>query len=366
MRVLVSYLRLKSPAGTEVYALTVAEQLERLGHDAVLVTWVEGPMSERARARGLRVLAPEAVGPGTADVIVASDAATLLTLAGAVPEAARIMVMHSTEQTAQTPPQLPGACQAVVVMNGRMHRRAEALAVSTRIARLRQPVDLERFRLLPLPRYPLRRAALFGHIAGGAYPGAFAAACRSASLEPHAIGLQGGAATTEPERALADVDVVLGIGRCVLEGAAARRPVYVAGPAGVDGWLRPDMFAELEEDGFTGQATAHASDVVATELAAPPPPAEVQAIYEHVTRQHDARLHAQQLVELARELDAPPGPDRTAYDEISRLVRSELGARERADAAERRGRARVAQQIYGNGRLRRLGRAVRRRGRRAT
>ena len=345
MRVLVSYLRLKHPGGTEVYALTVAEQLERLGHDATLVTWLEGAMSERARARGLRVIAPDAVNPGTAEVIVASDAATLLTLAERDPTAVRIMAMHSVEYNAQTPPQLPDACQAVVVMSDRVQRRAEALAITPRVVRLRHPIDLDRYRLLPWPQRPPRRAAIFGHIAGGARPDAFAAACRSAGLEPSVVGLPGGTATTEPEQAIGQVDVVVGIGRCALEGATARRPVYVAGPAGVDGWLRPELYTTLERDGFSGQAITRTDGMLPEELADPPSPDEVQVLYEQVTRGHDARVHAEELIALARELGAPPGPVRGPVDEISRLVRLELNARERANAAERRGRRRVAYMV---------------------
>ena len=345
MRVLVSYLRLKHPGGTEVYALTVAEQLERLGHDAILVTWAEGAMSERARARGLRVIAPDAVKPGTAEVILASDAATMLSLAGCVPTAVRIMVMHSVEYVAQTPPQVPDACQAVVVLSDRLRRRAEALAITPRVVRLRHPVDLDRYRLLPRPQRPPRRVAIFGHIAGGARPDSFAAACRSAGLEPIAVGRSGGTATTEPEQAIGQVDLVVGIGRCALEGATARRPVYVAGPAGVDGWLRPELYTTLERDGFSGQAITRTDGMLPEELADPPSPDEVQALYEQVTRGHDARVHAEELIALARELGAPPGPVRGPVDEISRLVRLELNARERANAAERRGRRRVAYMV---------------------
>jgi len=345
MRVLVSYLRLKHPGGTEVYALTVAEQLERLGHDATLVTWLEGAMSERARAHGVRVIAPDAVKPGAAEVIVASDAATLLALAERVPTAVRIMVMHSVEYNAQTPPQVPDACQAVVVLSDRVQRRAEALAVTPRVVRLRHPVDVDRYRLLPWPQRPPRRVALFGHIAGGARPDAFSAACRAAGLEPRVIGLPGGNATTEPEHAIGEVDMVVGIGRCALEGAAARRPVYVAGPAGIDGWLRPELYTTFERDGFCGQAMSRTDGMRPGDLADPPSPDEVQTLYEQVTQEHDARVHAEELVALARELGAPPGPVRGPVDEISRLVRLEFSARERADAAERRGRGRVAYKV---------------------
>jgi hypothetical protein len=341
MRVLVSYLRLKHPGGTEVYALTVAEQLERLGHEATLVTWLEGAMSERARARGLRVIAPDAVKPGTAEVVVASDAATMLSLAGCVPTAVRIMVMHSVEYNVQTPPQLPDACQAVVVLSDRVQRRAEALAITARVVRLRHPINLDRYRLLPRPQRPPRRAAIFGHIAGGARRDSFSAACRSAGMEPTVVGLPGGTATAEPERAIGQVDAVVGIGRCALEGAAARRPVYVAGPAGVDGWLRPELYTTLERDGFSGQAMSRTDGILPEELADPPSPDEVQTLYEQVTQEHDARVHAEELVALARQLGEPAGPVRGPVDEIARLVRLEFNARERADAAERRGRGRV-------------------------
>lgn len=342
MRVLVSYLRLKDPGGTEVYALTVAEQLERLGHDAALVTWIEGPMSDRARARGLRVIAPDAVQCGTAELIIASDAATLLTLTARAPTAIRIMVMHSVEYNAQTPPQLQDACQAVVVLNDRVQRRAERLAVAPRVVRLRHPIDLDRYQLLPRPQRPARTIAIFGRISGGYRLDSFPAACRSAGLEPRVVGRPGGTATTEPERAIGQVDAVIGIGRCALEGAIARRPVYVAGPVGVDGWLRPELYATFERDGFSGRALSRTTGMRAEELGDPPTLDEVQTLYEQVTREHDARVHAEQLVEVARDIGSPEEPVRGCVEEISRLVRLEHNARERADAAERRGRGRVA------------------------
>jgi hypothetical protein len=341
MRFLVSYLRLDHPGGTETYALTVAEQLERLGHDATLVTWLDGAMSARARARGLRVLLPEEVEPGAAEVIVASDGATLLALAGRNPSATRIMVMHSIEFNAQKPPQVADACQAVVVLSDRTRRHAAALAVAPRIVRLRHPVDLDRYRLLPAPRRPVGRVAIFGHVAAGAKVGAISEACRSAGLEPSVVGRSGGTATTAPEHAIGDVDAVIGIGRCALEGATARRPVYIAGPAGIDGWLRPELYDDFERDGFAGCATSRTRGISSDELMQPPSSEEVQVLYEQVTRQHDARAHAEELVGLARELGAPAGPVRGPVDEMARLVRLEFNARERADQAERRGRRRV-------------------------
>lgn len=336
MRVLVSYQALREPAGTEVYSLTLAEQFERLGHDAPLVTWQEGAMSEDARARGLQVMAPEAVPDGDVHAIVASDSATLLALAAHHPRAVRIIVMHSTEYMLQTPPQLPHACQAVVALNDRVYRRAKALAVPTRVVRLRQPVDLARFRALPPARRPPHRVAIFGNRFGGGRPGAFPDACRVAGMEPIVVGLPSGAMTTGPEHELREVDAVIGTGRCAIEGAAARRPVFVAGPAGLDGWLRPDLFADMEADGFSGRAGCRpdGANGIADELPGPPPPEVIQALYERVQRDHDARSHAEEVIALLEELGPPahqpPGP----LEEIARLIRIEFAAQLRLDRAE--------------------------------
>ena len=346
MRVLVSYLRLSRPGGTEVYALTVAEHLERLGHDARLVTWVDGAMAELARARGLRVVTPEEVRPGSAEVVLASDAATLLTLGERVPDAARMMVMQSVEYAAQTPPQIPDACQAVIALNDRVHQRAEALAIAPRVVRLRHPIDLDRYQRLAPAARPMRRVAIVGHIAGGARPDTFAVACSSAGLEPRVLG--GGNVTAEPEREVEGVDAVIATGRSALEAAAARRPVYVAGPAGIDGWLRPERYAAFERDGFRGLATERASGILPEELANPPSRDDVQTVYEQVTREHDARRHTEELVTLAREVGAPPGPIPGPVDELARLVRLELNARERADRAERQARNRITYLVMRN------------------
>jgi hypothetical protein len=351
VRILVGYARLEFPAGSEVYTLTVAEQLQRLGHDVAVVTWKEGLMSERAREIGLPVLAPEAVAPDRGGAIIASDAATLLALAERVPGAVRIMVMHSTEYVSQTAPQVPGVPQAIVALNGRVARRAEALAVDARVVLLRQPIDVARFRYLTPPQRPLRRAAIFGHLAAGSRPGALPDASRAAGIEPVIVGAQG-TPTLSPERIIRDVDAVLGIGRCALEGIAARRPVLVIGPAGGDGWVTPETFDALEADGFSGRAGLPAPDLAAL-LADPPGPEVVQGLYERVQREHDAKLHAVELVELARELGAAPAPT-GPLAELARLGRIELAAQERADSAEVELRATVLRSRTMDAEIRRL------------
>ena len=330
MRILVSHLHLDAPGGTEVYALLVSEQLQLLGHEVALVTWREGRICARAEAIGVPVVAPEDLDGRAADVAIACDAATLLEIAGRAAAPIRIMVMHSTEYVLQTPPQLPGVAHAVVVLNHRVGRRAEALAFSPRIVRLSQPVDLPRYHLLARARRPMRRVAIFGNHASDM----LTTTCRELGLEPVVVG--GQSMTLEPERILGEVDAVLGIGRCAIEGLAARRPVFVVGPAGADGWVTLDSYAALENDGFSGRAglLPPGPAQLRRHLAEPPGLAEIQRLYERVCRDHDAAVHTEQLVALSRELGAEAGPATDEAAEMARLVRVEFGARMRAVNAE--------------------------------
>ena len=54
----------------------------------------------------------------------------------------------------------------------------------------------------------------------------------------------------DPVLAIAEADIVVGIGRCALEGMACARPVYVHDHAGSDGWITPERYEAVEAGGF--------------------------------------------------------------------------------------------------------------------
>jgi hypothetical protein len=58
MRLIIATPRLVEPAGSETYALTVAEHLARLGHEVILHARAVGdPIAGWARARALAITA---------------------------------------------------------------------------------------------------------------------------------------------------------------------------------------------------------------------------------------------------------------------------------------------------------------------
>jgi hypothetical protein len=319
MRILLSHDSCEGFGGTETYMLTVAEQLQRTGHDVSIFAVKLGPAAEEARQRGLRVFSYQGL-PESCDVVLAQDAGTCLEMSQRYPSAARIMTAHSSDYPLQCPPQLPGVCQAIVALNDRMLLWAQGLEWAPRIVRLRQPVDMDRFRLPRARRSGRRRILVLSNYPFGTRAEQIAAACEEAGWELK--WLAGG--TITPEEQIANSDAVLGLGRSALESMAAARAALVLGPLGGDGWVTPINYSQIEGDGFVGQATARVLDrsALVSELSSWEP---TMGNYNRdmVARHHDVRQHASELVALAREIGAPNTTPYGCEAELARLVRLE-------------------------------------------
>jgi hypothetical protein len=321
VRVLLSFENLASPGGTETYTLTVARELDRLGHDVAIYSPNLGAMAGLARARGLRVIGANEL-PRSVDLLICSDTATCHELAGRCRDAVRIYVAHSVDFVLlQTPPQLPDRCAAVVVLNDRVRRAIEARGWHAPIVRLRQPIDLTRFAGLGSGA-EARTVLVLTNTVKGSRARLIEEACRANGLDVRWIGATS-EPTPSPELAIAGSKLVIGLGRCALEAMAAGRATYVYGVIGGDGWVTPDSYPAMEADGFAGTAL---SDVVI----------DGDRLADHLGRwdetmgelnrdlvaaHHTAREHAVELVNLARRLEALPLVEASPGEEMAYLVR---------------------------------------------
>ena len=312
-------------AGTESYALTLADELMRLGHEVVIDARTTGPIADVARTRGITVVSEPRRLPAHCDAALAQDAASAYLLAERYPEARRILVAHSDYFALQSPPQLAGVCQAVVVLNDRVRRHVEQLAAPLPVIRLSQPVDLKRFGVRGGMPQQGRRALVLGNYLRDQSADMVAAGCREAGFEPIFSGVHT-VPTSTPEQSIADVEVVIGLGRCIVEAMAGGRPAYVYGIAGGDGWVTPERHSAYEADGFAGTA----SDVVidrarlAADLTRWDPemgPRNRQLANRH----HNVAAHAAELVAQLRLLRPDDGPPLRHAAELARLVRLEWG-----------------------------------------
>lgn len=323
MRVLLSHESLVGFGGTETYAITVARALERLGHDVTIYSPNRGPMAEFARGHGVRVVGRDEL-PRSCELLLASDAATCHELASRCGDPVRVFVAHSADYLLQAPPQLRERCQAVVVLNDRVRRAVAARAWHPPIVRLRQPIDLQRFRPLAVPSTSRPTALMVSNYVTGARARLLEAACEAAGWKLTAVGTTT-RPTPVPELAIGGTHAVIALGRSLLEGMAAGRAAYVYGVVGGDGWVTPDRYPAMEADGFAGTAMADVTlDVerLTNDLATwDERMGEVNR--DLASAYHSAREHAIELVDLARGLETQPRPEPLLSDELAHLVRAQ-------------------------------------------
>jgi hypothetical protein len=308
--------------GSDTYLLTVAGELQALGHEVTIHALEQGETADLARARGIRVARGERELPERCDAVLVQDGVTAFALADRYPQVPQGFVMHSEFFSIDEPPQVPDLTSAVVVMSDRVEAHAQALAVGPEVVRLRQPIDTRRFAPTGAARDQPRRVLVLGNYLRGRRRELLLAACADLGLECRFIG--GETRTAEPEREMAEADVVVGKGRVVLEAMACGRAAYVYDFLGTDGWVTPERYPALESDAFAGQADADAlatPEQVRRELGGYRADMGV-ANRDLITAHHDARDHAVALVALLKRLAAPPPHEDRPLREMARLVRN--------------------------------------------
>jgi hypothetical protein len=324
--------------GTETYSVTVAEQLERLGHPTRLHAGnATAQGRELAASRGLQLTVGDDAAPDRVDVVLAQDAASAYALASRRSDLRQVFVVHGLMRYEHPPaglrPSLP-----VVVLNDRIGARAAALSPRPEIVRLRQPIDIERFRPRRPSRSRARRVLALGNYLDADRVRMLEEACGDLGLELAHVGIRS-TPNAAPQEAIADADIVVGYGRAVLEAMAMGRAAYVWDRGGGDGWVTPESYPAFEADGFSGAATDAVIDAgrLRADFAAYRP--ELGPIgYDLVRSHHSAAKHAEALVRLL-EAGGPPDPEltptsETALEALALLVRAEARASNRAGQLE--------------------------------
>ena len=303
------------------YLVTVAEHLERLGHEVRVFSAEPLPSPEE-----LRVVGVERDLPLAPDVIYSQDAEAALLLADLYPLTPQLFAAHSDRYEVWLPPQLAGVVARVVVFDDRSAERAGAAALPQELLRLRRPVDLELHAARgPLPERPRRgRVALDG-------------------LSDYRSGLLQRAFADARVETGDDADFAVGRGQTIVDALADGLPAYVYGDEGGDGWVTPERYELLEADGFSGRAEPGATtfEHLRAELEGYDP--ALGPAGRELAQAHDARAHAQELVGAFDEVKPRRDPVDAPLRELARVVRLEAASARHARAHAREAEAAAAQ-----------------------
>ncbi|HEU0318372.1 MAG TPA: glycosyltransferase, partial [Solirubrobacteraceae bacterium] len=250
MRFVLANRLLDQAGGTEVHLLTLAEQLQRLGHEVCVYSPELGPFTDHVRRRGVDVVGELRALPGDCDAVLSQDALVVYELAERYPAAFHAFRVCGDVLDFQLPPQLDGILDMVVVLSDRYERLVRACAVKAPVVRLRIPIDADRLTpIAPIRRRP-ERTVLLGNYRDR---DELVEEAGRHGIEVTRIGAR--EQRYDLEAALAGVDIVVAKGRAALDAMGCGRAVYVFDVFGGDGWVTPAAYAALEADNFAGQAT---------------------------------------------------------------------------------------------------------------
>ena len=321
MRIVLGRHSLTRPGGTETYALTVARELERLGHDVTLAGEELGLFADHARDQGVHVVHTGEL-PSGCDAVLAHDAPMAALLAERYPGARLVYAIHSDASDLQLPPVLPGVVDAVVACSDRMAARARAVPLEAPIVRLREPIDTDA-RLYPRPLNPRpRRALLLSSYLQGERRRMLVDAFEGAGIECVQVGTPG-SVVLDPRPEIEAADIVVAKGRAALEAMCSGRAVYLYDQYGGDGWVTVDSYPAMEADHFGGQSTPRprtAADI-AGDLAGYSPDMGILNS-ELVRTHHGARHHTVELVEVLRGEHIRDPDLAEPVAEVARLARA--------------------------------------------
>jgi hypothetical protein len=325
MEIVLSALSLSAPGGMQSYVITIAPQLERLGHEVTLYAPELGVMADVARSRGLRVARWEHELPDHCDAVISQDGVTLLSMADRYPDAVRIIVVHSSEYDVHLPPGIDGIVSRVVVMNDAVERRIRAMSAVFDVERLRQPIDTERhFAVGTLPARP-HRVLLLGNYLNVRDRDAFVQVCTQSGLSCQHVGVYG-QLLSDPVDAINEADIVVGQGRSVLDAMACGRAAWIYGPSYGDGWVTSSNYASLEADGFRGRATDAVLDAASFGRALEDYQSSMGTVNRKlIALHHSVHEHVNGLVRVietapvGKKVDAP-------LRELARTIRTQFGA----------------------------------------
>lgn len=302
MHVLIANHRLDQPAGTETYALTLAEKLLAEGHRVTCFSLRLGEVAALLRERGATTVdnARDADAP---DVVHASHLDAGHLAMAAWPTTPTVFVVHGngTRAVVERPPLWQDPVQVWIAVSEHV---ADVMAARDGIAReqievVPNFVDLHRFTPLQPARAPVRTVMLHSNHHDDPLRLSLAEACDKVSATLRIVG--GGRRQQDIVSEINYADAVVGIGRSALEAMACGRPVLLYSAYGGDGPCRPETAERALAWNYSGLATRSEPDAgrLADELSGIGPELGRWS-REWVERHHDPDQLVPRLIDLYR------------------------------------------------------------------
>ena len=242
MKIVIANIWLMGTGGTECWCWAMADELRRRGHDVALYTPNPGRFLERT---GHRVASPGE----SFDLVLDNHGVSLGKFGG--------VTIHT--------------CHGVIPAESPMPTADANVAVSKRVAQrwglnsvIMNGIDTERFKCTAAPGDTLHR--VLSLCKSNTADAMLADACHLAGVD---LQTTYGRESFDVEKLINGADIVVGVGRSLLDAMSCGRPVvsfddrsYYAVRYHGGGYIRRDQYRLAAEDNFTGVSTGKSWDMV--------------------------------------------------------------------------------------------------------
>jgi hypothetical protein len=252
LRVLITNNTLTSRAGSELYVRDTAAELLKRGHAPIACSTVLGETASEPQALKIPVvddLNKLAVAP---DLIHGQQHMELMTAVLHFPRVPAIQFLHNSSSWYEKPVHFPRILRYVAVDHACRDLLLDHGIPKERTRVLLNFVDLARFkhRRQPLSATP-QRALLFSNYASEeTHLPAVREACARANIQLNVVGSRTNNATAQPEKSLAEYDLVFAKGRSALEAMAVGAAVLLCDYEGSGPMVSMANFSELRPLNF--------------------------------------------------------------------------------------------------------------------
>ncbi len=244
MRILITNVQLDHRTGTEIVVRDLEHGLRERDHEVCVYTPRPGIVSDEITARGGTVVSSLDRVPFVPDVIHAHHNGPATEAALHFPDTPVVFVCHDRGSVNDMAHGVPSVREYVAVdLNCRERLVTEGVRADS-IHVITNAVDIDRFVTRADGAAPIRKAAIFGNNAvNGGFIESVRSACARAGLSLDVFGSGVGRTLDDPERHLAEYDVVFAKARCAIEAMVAGCAVIAVDTAGYGGLV---TFADID------------------------------------------------------------------------------------------------------------------------
>lgn len=257
MKILITNQHLVHYAGTELYVYTLAGELQKQGHEVVVFSPLLGEAADRIREAGIRVVDDlEEISGERFEVIHGHHRRPTLLAFCFFPFTPLVYVTHGFLPRVlpfEGPPEPPVVVEKFVAVSEEAKANlVDNFTIPERdIEVVANPVDVERFKPQRGIGQALRKVLLINSNKNKVQKESVEQACSRLGLNLEIVGW--GKRVWNVEEYINEADLVVSLGRGVLEGLACGRAVVVCGGKGCDGMITEENIDDLLEKNFSGK-----------------------------------------------------------------------------------------------------------------